>query len=194
MMMRKSLFVLIVLTLGVTAYAQELYIKVMSVRSAKTSEDVRHRLKAQGHEVYIATHKEWKLIYVGPFKDRKSANKVLCVLAEEVAEDATIVGLSPGDKKGESTLKRSAKVKKESLSSTSSVSSTASKVIAEEDAKIGAEYKGLEPKSITTVRGDQKVRSGNITSVIEGEDNSSFRVGDPRYYERSIHSIGTPMY
>lgn len=88
----KNIFLLfaIVTAISSSLSANDIYIKVMSVKETTYFPQIKSSLQRLGHPIYITQYEDWYRIYTGPFKNTKDAQQVLQTIRRNIAKEAYI--------------------------------------------------------------------------------------------------------
>ena len=78
----------------VSLSAKEHYIQVMSISDSSYLKSVENNINKIGYKTYINKRGKWYIIYAGPFKNSKKANKALSRIKKSISKDAFLTKIT----------------------------------------------------------------------------------------------------
>ena len=79
---------ILTLLLSVSLFAKEPFIQVMSISDLNNLNSAKSSINKLGYKTYISKKGKWHIIYAGPFRNTKEANKALVAVKKHVSKDA----------------------------------------------------------------------------------------------------------
>jgi len=79
---------ILTLLVSVSLFAKEPFIQVMSISDLNNLNSAKSSINKLGYKTYISKKGKWHIIYAGPFRNTKEANKALVAVKKHVSKDA----------------------------------------------------------------------------------------------------------
>lgn len=85
---------ILVLLFSISVFAKESYIQVMSISDLNYLNGVKNKINNLGYKTYINKRGKWHIVYAGPFKNSKKANKALSRVKKSISKDAFLTKIT----------------------------------------------------------------------------------------------------